>query len=145
MNNACWVGEAVCGREHGSGRPRRSQQVGNRRGCDQGTRGGVGQQRGLGVRVSANVGMGACGVAGAAVGQGKCMPMYGRRNKGLRSAVRKVAIPLLVTRAKMLNLPKANRLLLLGLECRSYFLRPVEKRRRVVMLSPWNASSFGLG
>lgn len=42
------------------------------------------------------------------------------------------------------HLPKANRLLLLGLECRGDFLWPVEEGSGVVMLSPRNASPFGL-
>ena len=44
------------------------------------------------------------------------------------------------------HLPKAYRLLLLGLECRGDLLRPVEEGSGVVMmlLSPRNASPFGL-
>lgn len=42
------------------------------------------------------------------------------------------------------HLPKAYRLLLLGLECRGDLLLPVEEGSRVVMLSPRNASPSGL-
>lgn len=90
------------------------------------------------------VGVGARRMVWAAVGQGECVPMHGGRDIRLWSPVGKVAIPLLVAGTEMLDLPKAYGLLLLGLECRGDLLRPVEEGSGVVMLSPRNASPFGL-
>lgn len=90
------------------------------------------------------MGMRARSVVWAAVGQGECVPMHGGWDIGLWSPVAKVAVPFLMAGTEMLHLPKAYRLLLLGLECRGDLLRPVEEGSGVVMLSPRNASPFGL-
>lgn len=90
------------------------------------------------------VGVGACTVVWAAVGQGECVPMHGGRNIGLWSPMGKVAVPFLMAGTVMLHLPKAYRLLLLGLECRVDLLRPVDEGGGVLMLSPRDASPFGL-
>lgn len=52
------------------------------------------------------VGVGARSVVGAAVGQGECVPMHGRGDIGLGSAVGKVAVPFLMAGTEMLHLPK---------------------------------------
>lgn len=70
--------------------------------------------------------------------------MHGGGDIGLWSPVGKVAIPFLMAGTEMLHLPKAYRLLLLGLECRGDLLRPVEEGSGVVMLPPMNASPSGL-
>lgn len=94
--------------------------------------------------MSPKVGVGARSVVWAAVGECECVPMHGGRDIGLRSPVGKVSVPFLMAGTEMLHLPKANRLLLLRLECRGDFLRPVEEGSGEVMLSPRNASPFGL-
>lgn len=96
------------------------------------------------MRVTPKVGVGARSMVWAAVGQCERVPMHGGRDVGLRSPVGKVAVPFLMARTEMLHLPKAYRLLLLGLERRGDLLRPVEEGSGVVMLSPRNASAFGL-
>lgn len=106
MYDARGVGDAVGGLEDGAGGDGGGQEVGHGRSRDQGTRWRVGQQGGLGVRVAANVGVGACCVVGAAVGQGECVPVHCGRDIGLWSPVGEVSIPFLVAGAKMLHLQK---------------------------------------
>ncbi len=104
MNDACRVGDAVGGLEDGAGGYGGSQEVGHGCSSDQRTRRRVGQQGGLGVRVTPKVGVRARTVVGAAVGQGERVPMHGGRNIGLRSPVGKVAVPLLMAGTVMLHL-----------------------------------------
>lgn len=104
MHDACRVGDAVGGLQDGPRGSRGGQQVGHRCGGDQGTRRGVGQQGGLGVRVAPKVGVGARSVVWAAVGQGKCVPMHGGGDISLWSPVGKVAVPFLMAGTEMLHL-----------------------------------------
>lgn len=105
VHDARRVGDAVGGRQDGTGGHRRGQQVGHGRRSDQGARRRVGQQGGLRVRVGANVGVGPCGVVGAAVRQAEGVPVHRGRDVGLRSAVGGVvSVPLLVAGAKVLHL-----------------------------------------
>lgn len=88
------------------------------------------------------VGVGACRVVWAAVGQGKCVPMHGRGDVGLWSPVSIVAIPFLVAGTEMLDLAKADGLL--RLECRGDLLWAVEEWSGVMMLPSRNSTPFGL-
>lgn len=144
MHNACRMGDAVRWLKDGAGGPRRGQEVGHRCSCDQRTRRRVRQYGGLGVRMSTKVWVGARSVVWAAVGESESVPMHGGRDVGLWSPVGKVPVPFLMAGTEMLHLPKANRLLLLGLECRGNFLRPVEEGSGVMMLSPRKTAPFGL-
>lgn len=144
MHDARRVGEAIGGLKDGARGARGGQQVGHGRSWNQRTRGGVGQEGGLGVGVAPEVGVGACRVVGAAVGQGERVPMQGGGDVGLGSAVGEVAIPFLVAgSSEMLDLPEAYGLLL-RLECRRDHLWPVQKGSGVMLLTPRTASCFGL-
>lgn len=116
--------------------------MGHGRARDQGTRGGIRQKGGLGVRVAPEVGVGASSVVGTAVGQGEGVAMHGWGDVGLWAPVDIISVPFLMAGAVMLDLSKAHRLLLMGLECRGHLLGPVEEGGRVVRLTPGNASPF---
>lgn len=54
--------------------------------------------------VAPKVGVGACRVVGAAVGQGEGVAVHGGGDVGLRSSVGKVSVPFLVAGAVMVHL-----------------------------------------
>lgn len=56
------------------------------------------------------VGVGACGVVWAAVGQGECVAMHGGRDIGLWSPVGEVAVPFLMAGTEMLHLNETRKM-----------------------------------
>lgn len=55
------------------------------------------------------VGVGACSVVWAAVGEGECVPMHGGRDIGLWSPVGEVSVPFLVAGTEMWHLKERGR------------------------------------